>query len=164
MIKAAKTILAPILCNLFNEILRLQYFPKAWSKGIIIPIFKAGDVDDPDNYRGICLNSAISKLFTGILNVRLTEFLNASSIIAPNPTGFRKNFRTADNAFTLKTLIENAFSQKQKLYTCFVDFYKILKNGISPKFFNLTNSMYSSITAQIALPNGVYKCFRLILE
>ena len=65
MIKAGRTLLAPYLVDLFNQILALQYFPSAWCKALLIPIFKSGDTEIPDNYRGICLNSSISKLLTG---------------------------------------------------------------------------------------------------
>ena len=27
-------------------------YPEAWSKGIIVPIHKKGDIDNPSNYRG----------------------------------------------------------------------------------------------------------------
>ena len=32
--------------------------------GLIVPIRKGGELDDPNNYRGITLNSCLSKLFT----------------------------------------------------------------------------------------------------
>ena len=172
MLKAGRIIIAPLLVKLFNKILALQYFPKAWSKGLIIPIFKSGDMDDPDNYRGICLNSDLSKLFTGLLNTRLTKFLDDNLKISHNQTGFRKNFRTSDNLFTLKALIDKSMNNKEKLYTCFVDFskaydtiwrdglfYKMLQSGISRNFVSLTKSIYANLTAQITLPDGLSKCF-----
>ncbi|XP_060606129.1 uncharacterized protein LOC132758469, partial [Ruditapes philippinarum] len=36
---------------LFNYILDKQCFPKSWSKGVIIPVFKKGDNADVNNYR-----------------------------------------------------------------------------------------------------------------
>ena len=62
------------LHNLFNKIFELGYFPKRWAEGHIIPIFKKGDTNEASNYRGITLLSTIDKLFTRILNNRLSDW------------------------------------------------------------------------------------------
>ena len=86
-----------------------------------MPIYKSGDLDDPNNFRGITLNSCMSKLFTFILNRQLNVIYDEKYIIDYNQIGFRKGFRTSDHVFTLKTLIDNTLYNKKKLYTCFVD-------------------------------------------
>ena len=58
---------SPFLVTLFNKILETQNYPKEWSIGIITPLHKTGELDNPDNHRGITLNSCISKLFTRLL-------------------------------------------------------------------------------------------------
>ena len=172
MIKSSRHITAPVLANLFNAMLEAEYFPKLWGIGLMVPIFKSGEIDDPDNYRGVSLNSCLSKLFTGLLNERLVRFLDVTGKIKHNQVGFRKSFRTADHVFTLKTLLEKSHSKKEKLYTCFVDFkkaydtiwrnalfYKMLNEGISSKFVNVIKSMYSSWSIRMVLPNGLSSVF-----
>jgi len=66
--KAGKDVLDTPLEILFNDILEKGSFPKSWSKGVIIPIFKKGDSFDPNNYRGITLVSCFAKLFTVVIN------------------------------------------------------------------------------------------------
>ena len=44
------------------------------SKSIIVPIYNKGDADSPGNYRGVSLLSVVCKIFTYILNKRLTEW------------------------------------------------------------------------------------------
>ena len=73
-----KDIVIPILCKLFNVILDYGIFPENWCNGTIIHVFKKGDKNDVNNYRGITLMSHLSKLFTPILNNRS---LNVSSIL-----------------------------------------------------------------------------------
>ena len=61
--------------KLFNLILTTGKTPQSWSIGVIKPLFKSkGNVSDPDNYRGITLLSCFGKLFTNVINCRLTDF------------------------------------------------------------------------------------------
>ena len=53
---------------MFNYILEKQVFPKSWSEGVMIPIYKKGDSFDPNNYRGVTLTSCFAKLFTVCIN------------------------------------------------------------------------------------------------
>jgi hypothetical protein len=49
--------------------------PSSWLIGMIKPIYKnKGDKFDPKNYRPITIVSCLGKLFTAILNEKLTEF------------------------------------------------------------------------------------------
>ncbi|ESO91834.1 hypothetical protein LOTGIDRAFT_79128, partial [Lottia gigantea] len=64
-------ILMPILLKIFNYILDNNDYPKSWLKGILTPIPKKGNLDNPDNFRGINLSSVFAKLFSHIINSRL---------------------------------------------------------------------------------------------
>ena len=60
---------------LFNIILDKGSIPESWGKGILITIFKnKGSKYDPNSYRGVTLNSCISKMFSAVLNNKLTTF------------------------------------------------------------------------------------------
>ena len=41
------------LIKLFNTIFDKGIYPQVWAKAIIVPIFKKGDTENVDNYRGI---------------------------------------------------------------------------------------------------------------
>ena len=154
MLKEGQSVISPFLITLANKILGTQYYPEEWSIGIITPLYKTGELDNPDNYKGIALNSCISKLFTTLLNNRLTEVIENKNLLKRNQLGFRKGFRTADHMLTVKTLIDKYLSQNKKLYLCFVDFKKaydttwrigllskLRSYGISDRFINLLYSM-----------------------
>jgi len=70
------------LLVLFNTILELEYFPSEWALGKVIPIFKKGDKKDVNNYRGITIISCLAKLFTKIMNDRLTKWADSENIIS----------------------------------------------------------------------------------
>ena len=108
---------------LFNIILDTGIVPDIWAKGIMIPIYKnKGSRLDPSCYRGITLNSCISKTFTAVLNNRLNIFSDEMEIISGAQAGFRHGYSTLDNIFILHSLISIYFSSGKKLFCSFVDF------------------------------------------
>ena len=67
---------------MFNKVLNTGEIPNKWITGIIIPIYKGkGSELDPSNYRGITLLSCMGKLFTHILNERLTRFVEVNNLL-----------------------------------------------------------------------------------
>ena len=38
-----------------TEILNSGHFPESWSESVIVPVYKSGPKDNPNNYRGISL-------------------------------------------------------------------------------------------------------------
>ena len=91
---------------------------------VIHPIFKAGDKDDPGNYRGITVVVILSKLYAMVLEARATAWAEQSKSRAKGQAGFRKDFRTTDQLFIIRTLLQQAAHEKRRLYCCFVDFKK----------------------------------------
>ena len=68
--------MANSLHRLFNVIFEKGYFPSKWTEGFIVPLHKkgGGGVNQVENFRGITLLSTFGKLFSRILNNRLTEW------------------------------------------------------------------------------------------
>ena len=78
MIKSSVSIIGPVLQILFNKVLNSGMFPQLWSvgyTGYISPVFKADDIGDPNNYRGITVCSCLGKFFTLIIKDSLTNYL-----------------------------------------------------------------------------------------
>ena len=172
MIKASASIILPFLVVFFNKILETREYPDKWTVGMITPLHKSGEIDDPDNYRGITINSCLSKLFTLLLNNRLTNFINKEDALKFNQIGFRKGFRTADHVLTLKTLIDKYLNRNQDLYICFVDFrkaydsiwrkylfHKLCTYGIHRNFISLLEDMYMKSKLSIRLLSGTTNFF-----
>jgi hypothetical protein len=117
--------LISIYCKLFDIVFDTGIIPESWLTGIIRPVYKnKGKVNDPDNYRAITLISCLGKLFTSIINNRLTFLSNEFEIISKNQSVFRKGFSTTDNIFIMHALVSIYFSLGKKLYCTFVDFRK----------------------------------------
>ncbi len=166
MIKYSGDTLKESLLKLFNLTLTSTTFPDSWCHGYIVALHKSGDKSDPTNYRGITLSSCIGKLFTQILNNRLTTFIESCDIMHEAQAGFRPKARTADHILILKYIIQQAKQKKKKVYACFVDLkkafdtvwhtgalYALLQAGCSTQFTLLIQNMYSKLQSCIRLDN-----------
>jgi len=132
-------------------------FDDAFETSVICPIFKKGDRSDVANYRGISFMNCIAKILMGVLTTRLEAWLESNNILTEYQAGFRKNFSTADNIFNLANIVHLKFKEKRKVYAMFVDFkaafdkvprkllfYKLRNIGLSTKFVNFVEMVYSS--------------------
>ena len=119
-LKITKDCMLPKYASLFNFILDTGHIPDQWLEGKIQPIYKnKGDPLDPNNYRPITLLSCLGKLFTATLNDRLSNFLGENDLLKENQAGFRKDYSTVDNIFSLYSLIEILKNEKKKMFCCF---------------------------------------------
>ena len=55
MLKASGNIAVTFFTQLFSKIFSEGVYPEQWSRSVIVPLFKKGDRDIPNNYRGISL-------------------------------------------------------------------------------------------------------------
>ena len=155
-----------VYVDLFNRILRDGQIPESWTMGMIVPIYKnKGDKSDANNYRGITILSCLGKLFTSVINDRLTKFADESKLINENQTGFRKSYSTLNHIFLLNNIIDILVknAKGKKLFCAFVDYkkafdtvwrsalwHKLIKSGISGKILNVMENMYKNIKSCIS--------------
>jgi predicted peroxiredoxin len=172
-IKISINKMLPIYNKLFNVIFNTGQIPVNWTKGVILPIYKnKGNIESPENYRPITLLSCLGKMFTAILNNRLTKYTDNNGIIKNCQSGFRKDYSTTDNLFILQSLIEILRVKKKKLFCAFIDFKqafdtvwrnglwsKLLNHNINGKFLNVIKSMYENIKSCIRTSEGVSPFF-----
>ena len=159
-----------ILCKHFNTILDSGIIPREWGVGTIMPLFKnKGSALDPGNYRGITLLSCISKLFTAILNKRITELINND--LGLEQAGFRAGHSTMDHVFVLHHVIDFYRQKGKQLYCAFVDYskafdlvnrsalwYKLISHGVSGKVLTVIKNIYRGAKSCIRV-NGALSDF-----
>lgn len=151
-------ILSGHLVDLFNAILLSGVFPSQWSEGSIVPLFKKNDPNDVNNYRGITLVSCFSKIFTGVLNNRLSNWAENNDVVSDSQFGFRKGCSTTDAIFVLNAIIQKILKEKGRLFCAFVDlkkafdsvylnglWFKLYKLGINAKMLRIIKDMYNGV-------------------
>ena len=165
-----------LLIKLFNTILQTGIIPSTWSISFISPIYKnKGLREDPDNYRGISLISCLGKLFTAVINERLTKFVERNRIIGEEQAGFRSGYSTQDHIFSLHTIIDiylNKFSRSKTLFCAFIDYKKafdlvdrsslwskLLTYNINGRLMKLIYNLYQNTKACIKLNNRISSSF-----
>ena len=174
LLKNSSSYLMTPLVKLFNLVLDSSEYPDLWNLSCITHIHKKGDKFEPQNYRGISVSSCIGKVLCYIINKRINSYIEEKKILKNNQAGFRKNHRTIDQIFVLKTLVQKYIKNKQKLFVCFVDFakafdtvwreglfYKLLINNINGKIYKLIKNNYSNTKACININNYITNQFKI---
>lgn len=113
MLKSGASILLPAVCKLFNFVLDSGSYPDQWNITYQVPVFKSGDTTNCDNYRGIAISSCLGKLFTGVLQSRLLQYVEQENKLSQNQAAFRPGRSTVDHVFTIKSLV-NKYVKYQK--------------------------------------------------
>ncbi|KAE9351052.1 hypothetical protein PR003_g5055, partial [Phytophthora rubi] len=72
--------LLPALTAAFKACWTAKKVPQSWKLGVVRLLYKKGAREDPANWRPICLQQAIYKLYTGLLARRLHNFLAATLV------------------------------------------------------------------------------------
>ena len=111
---------------LFNECLAKGEFQSALKYAIVYPLFKKGDKNSCDNYRGISILSPFAKIFERLLSAQITAYFTdpKNTLFTKFQHGFRAN-HSCETA--LQTIIDKwlkAIESKQHILALFIDFKK----------------------------------------
>ncbi len=68
--------------------------------------------------------SCLGKLFTSVLNNRVSEWCESNNVISDAQFGFQKGKSTVDAIFVLSSVIDKILNSKQRLYCACVDLRK----------------------------------------
>lgn len=152
-----------------NAVFDTGMIPSEWRKSIIVPISKGKKTlsHKPLTHRGLALQSCIYKIYSSVLNARLTTYLEEGELIEETQNGFRKKRSCIDHIYTLsETIRMNTSTPQSKVYACFVDlrraFDEIDRNlallnlnniGLSGRFYSALCAIYKNPVCRVRL-NG----------
>ena len=138
-----------LLTKLYNYIFETGVIPSLWRTAIIKPIPKNSTKDFrvPAQYRAISLLSAVYKLFTTILNKRISDFLDQNCKLCDAQNGFRPSRNGEDHIFTLLNILKNRKAKSQPTFVAFINaekafdkvnrsclFFKLIQTGVTGNF------------------------------
>lgn len=150
------------LLELLNRIFIEEIVPENFRLSRITAIFKKGNRDLPENYRGIAVLNSLRKVFTQILYTRLTTWVEDNNMISCFQAGFRANLSAIDQIFVLSTTARRFIDKKKNLYAFFVDLkaafdtinrrsllYKLSAIGLSTKFIRVYEKILENMMASV---------------
>ena len=122
--------------------------PKMWLRSLIKPIPKSSEKNPylPLNYRGISLISCIGKVYSSILNSRLTLHLEENNVLVDEQNGFRKSRSCEDHTFVLSSIIDSRKSEGKATFAAFIDMSKVFdsinRNMLFYKLLHYVSNWY----------------------
>lgn len=160
------------LANIYNIIFETGKVDETFVETVIFPIFKKGNANLPNNYRGISFMNCVAKVLMGILNSRIQKWVEKYNILNEFQAGFRPKYSTIDNVYNLASIVHLKFNEKKKVYAFFVDFkaafdkvprqlliYKLHNIGLSTKMVNLIENIYANTRSAVWTGNEVSEYF-----
>lgn len=173
MIKSSGIELRNLMLKVFNCCLKNNCFP--WKHSIIVPLHKKGPIDDPDNYRPISISSALGKIFSHLLLLKLQQERTLLCPGAINQAGFCKGSMTMDHILTLQTIVEKYKKVKRSVYGAFINYRKafdtVWREGLMLKLAQLKidsnlmktiNEYYSERTASVKIGSNTTDNFATV--
>lgn len=124
IVKFLKNILINPLTKLFNLCILNGIYPTSFKIIKVIPIFKNGSADEPNNYRPISLIPIISKVFEYLLKNQITEYFQTNNLINPNQFGFQQGKSTTLAINNLIECIVGGFESGKFVGSSFCDLSK----------------------------------------
>ena len=161
--------LADSLCKIFNLVFASGKYPYIWSTNFLVPVFKGGISDNPDNYRGISISSCVGELYSSVLYNRLIDAIEKFGLLSNNQIGFLKGYMTTDYSFIINSLA-NHFTKimKKDLYIAFVDLRKaydtvnrgaliskLYNKGITGKFLKNIRAMLQEVQQKLKIDGHI---------
>ena len=135
--------------------------------GDYYPIYKGGGKDplDVNSYRGITLNSVISKVLESLILDRLEPLFVEAGLPHPNQSAYRKKVSCADAIFATQEVVNRYLKEGSKIYMCLYDlqkavefpvlFKRLFDAGINSKAWCILRSWYSDCRSSVRVGHHV---------
>ena len=162
------------LTEVLNSVIDLEHVPTCLKLGTTIPVYKGRGKDplDVNSYRGITINSVISKLLESLILSRLEPLFAEAGLPHPNQSAYRKKVSCADAIFSTQEVINRYLQEGSKMYMCLYDLQKafdsiefpvILKRlfeiGVNSKTWRILHSWYSNCQCSVRLGQHISPSF-----
>ena len=157
----------------FDDIILNDNIPKCFLKSVCIYLYKKGDVTVLDNYRGLCLNNNLYKLFIKMIVDRLVNHCEKNKVLSEDQQGFRFG-RSCNDANSIFTTMKNlCFKYQKNLFVGFIDIkkaydsvdrillWRILRHiGVPQQLVNIIRKLYEEAETCIRVGDNLSSYFK----
>ena len=99
----------------YNRLWESEKWPKVWKKGLIIKIFKKGDLRDCRNWRGVTSLPVISKIFCRMM-LQADQDIGIDKTLRKEQAGFSPKKSTTEQIFILRNILAQENEWRAGLY------------------------------------------------
>ena len=115
----------PTLAKVFNLSLEEGIIPSEWKEANIMPLFKKGSRNKPENYRPVSLTSVECKLLETLIRDHMVEFLVKHKLINTSQHGFLKARSCLTNILCFLEEIAKWVDDGSPVDVVYLDFQKV---------------------------------------
>jgi hypothetical protein len=124
LIKIASKQLSVPFTFIFNKSITSGIIPDIFKISRVTPIYKDGNVTNPNNYRPISILSPFSKVLEKIVHDQMLSYLEKHKTLFSYQFGFRKRYSTEQAVLEMTDGVKADIDQKQLTCGVFLDFSK----------------------------------------
>ena len=124
LLKIACDNISDVIATIYNKSFALGLYPSKLKMAKVIPIFKADDDTDPNNYRPISLLSSFNQIFERLLYNRMKEFIDKNNILCTSQYGFRQGHSTEHAILDIVNAIQSNMDKGAFSCGVFIDLKK----------------------------------------
>ena len=112
------------LTKLFSLSLQTGIVPQGWKEARVVPLFKKGKRDRPENYRPVSLTSIVGKIFESIVKDNIVKHLDRHNLIKGSQHGFTKGRSCLTNLLQFIESVTKSVDDGNSLDIVYLDFAK----------------------------------------
>ena len=139
-IKRIAPVILHFLTFFFNASLTTGFVPSQWKKALVVPVFKKGDQNQPNNYRPISLTSSFSRIMESILHQKILSHLLSKQLISPNQFGFLPEKSPCSQILSCLHEWITAYCENQTTHVFYADISKAFDSVSHSKLVSVIES------------------------
>ncbi|XP_068900490.1 golgin subfamily A member 6-like protein 25 [Tenebrio molitor] len=129
------------MVELMNGVWRGEGFPEDWREGVICPIFKKGEKNRAENYRGITLLNTGYKLYASVLSERMKREIEEKGVLPDSQyLGYTFNERA-----TVRAQVREVVRKANKVVGCVWGIGERMWGGEFGRRMRMFESMVESV-------------------
>lgn len=160
---------------LFNRVLESNELPSQWKEVYIRMIPKKEKVNSIQDMRPIALNNVLYKIFSTIINSRLSDGISRTRFLSDTQKGFTQREGVLEHGFTVDSMLLRAHRGEEDISLAFIDFSDafgsvsldlinkaLVSAGLDCASQQLINSIVHNNTAKMLTTDGLSDSFQIM--